>query len=343
MALIRINDSSGVPIYKQIVDQVEYMIEAGQLVDGDRLPSSRMLAANLSINRNTVARAYAELRDQGYVDARRRSGMIVSGAGDARHKAHTREEAREILKGSVARCLELGLTPDEISSLAYHHSLQVERLEVKVSFVECNAERSEYFARELTEQLDIPVAPLVLSEFDPSILADDDLVLTTFFHLSETRRLANENGRDGSHPEVAAIVVAPHVRTLVRVAQLPKGSRLGILYSTRDQAESIQQSFAQANLSNVDIIDAQNDDPVVGYDIVVIPSEHPDLRKRLPEGTEVIEFGNVLDAGSIKMVRDIIDEIRDRKAVDHGVAASKPGAGPQASAAAAAPPARSRM
>src|SRR4051812_36270395 len=128
MSLIRINDSSGVPIYKQIVDQVEYMIEAGQLQDGDRLPSSRMLAANLAINRNTVARAYAELRDQGYVHARRRSGMIVSGASEARTRARTREEAHEILKGSIARCLELGLTPGEISSLAYHHSLQVERL-----------------------------------------------------------------------------------------------------------------------------------------------------------------------------------------------------------------------
>jgi GntR family transcriptional regulator len=326
MSLIRINDSSGVPIYKQIVDQVEYMIEAGQLQDGDRLPSSRMLAANLTINRNTVARAYAELRDQGYVYARRRSGMIVSGAGEARDRARTREEAREILKGSIARCLELGLTPGEISSLAYHHSLQVERLEVKVSFVECNTERSDYFARELSKRLDVPVAPLVLSEFDPAGLVDDDLVLTTFFHLSEVRKLAADNRRDGRQPEVAAIVVAPHVRTLVRVAQLPKGSRLGILYSTRDQAASVQQSFAQANLTNVEIIDAHDDDPVKGYDIVVIPSEQPELRDRLPEGTEVIEFGNVLDEGSIKMVHDIIDEIRDHKAIETRGADATPAA-----------------
>jgi DNA-binding transcriptional regulator YhcF (GntR family) len=316
MSLIRINDSSGVPIYKQIVDQVAYMIEAGQLQDGDRLPSSRMLAANLAINRNTVARAYAELRDQRYVYARRRSGMIVSGAGEARTRARTRAEAREILKGSIARCLELGLSPDEISSLAYHHSLQVERLEVKVSFVECNTDRSDYFARELSERLEIPVGPLVLGEFDPADLVDDDLVLTTFFHLSEVRRLAADNRRDGKQPEVAAIVVAPHVRTLVRVAQLPKGSKVGILYSTRDQAESVEQSFAQANLTNVEIIDVQDDDRIEGYDIVVIPSEQPELRNRLPEGTEVIEFGNVLDEGSIKMVQDIIDEIRDRKAIE---------------------------
>lgn len=317
MSLIRINESSGVPIYKQIVDQVEYMIEAGQLEDGDRLPSSRMLAAHLAINRNTVARAYAELRDQGFVVAQRRKGMLVAGAGEAREKARTRDEAREILKESVGRCLELGLSADEISSLAYHHSLQVERLDVKVSFVECNAERADYFARELSDQLDIPVTSLVLSQFVPADLTDEDLVLTTFYHLSEVRKLARDSGTAGSIPEVAAIVIAPHVTTLVRLAQLPKSSRVGILYSTHDQAESIQHSFAQANVSGVDVIEARDGEPVTGYDVVVIPSEHPDFRAHLPEETEVIEFGNLLDAASIRMVGDVIGEIRDRKALTH--------------------------
>lgn len=317
MSLIRINESSGVPIYKQIVEQVEYMIEAGQLQDGDRLPSSRMLAANLAINRNTVARAYTELREQGFVVARRRSGMIVAGAGEARDKARTRDEAREILRESIGRCLELGLSPGEISSLAYHHSLQVERLDVKVSFVECNAERAEYFAHELSDHLDIPVTALVLSELSPGDLTDDDLVVTTFYHLSDVRKRVRDNGRVGSKPEVAAIVIAPHLTTLVKLAQLPRSSRVGILYSTRDQAESIQHSFAQANLSSVDVIEARDGEPVTGYDVVVIPSEHPDFRARLPEATEVIEFGNLLDVASIKMVGDMIEEIRDRKALTY--------------------------
>ena len=317
MSLIRINKSSGVPIYKQIVDQVEYMIEAGQLQDGDRLPSSRMLAAHLAINRNTVARAYAELRDQGFVVARRRSGMIVAGAGEARDKARTRDEAREILRESIARCLELGLSPGEISSLAYHHSLQVERLDVRVSFVECNAERADYFARELSDRLGIPVTPLVLSELAGADLTGEDLVLTTFYHLSEVRKRAAESRGKRSKPEVAAIVIAPHLTTLVKLAQLPKSSRVGILYSTRDQAESIQQSFTQANVAGVDVIEARDGEPVAGYDVVVIPSEHPDFRERLSEETDVIEFGNVLDAASIKMVDDLLDEIRDRKALTY--------------------------
>jgi hypothetical protein len=51
--------------------------------------------------------------------------------------------------------------------------------------------------------------------------------------------------------------------------------------------------------------------------VVVIPSEHPDFRAHLPEETDVIEFGNLLDVASIKMVGDVIGEIRDRKALTY--------------------------
>ena len=52
---IRLNHATGVPVFQQIVEQVAYMIETGVLDDGDQLPSSRMLADNLHVNRNTVA------------------------------------------------------------------------------------------------------------------------------------------------------------------------------------------------------------------------------------------------------------------------------------------------
>src|SRR3954469_9039255 len=124
--MIQLSTSSGVPIFKQIVDQIVYMIEAGQLADGDRLPSSRMLAANLHVNRNTVARAYAELRDRGYIESRRRNGTVVAGAEAVRRKAVAHEEAQGAVGEAVTQCLELGLSADEIASIAYHESLQAE-------------------------------------------------------------------------------------------------------------------------------------------------------------------------------------------------------------------------
>ena len=110
--MIQLSTSSGVPIFKQIFDQIVYMIEAGQLADGDGLPSSRMLAANLHVNRNTVARAYAALRDRGYIESRRRNGMVVTGAESVRREAIRNEEAQRVLNAAVTQCLELGLSAD---------------------------------------------------------------------------------------------------------------------------------------------------------------------------------------------------------------------------------------
>jgi GntR family transcriptional regulator len=309
MTTIRVNHSSGVPVYKQIVDQVEFMIEAGQINDGDRLPSSRMLASNLQVNRNTVARAYRDLRDAGYIESRRRSGMVVTGGRKARAHATARNRAREILGEAARQSVTLGLSPEEISSLAYHFSLHAEQLRVTVAFVECNAERAGYFAKELSDRLDLPVRPLVLGKFDPAKDLGVDLVLTTFFHLSEVRRLARPNGG-----EVVGIVVAPHVTTLVRLAQVPKGKRVGVLYSTKDQAEGIRDSLIQSGLKNIEVLEGATPEELERVDVVVVPSEMPELRAAINGDVDVIEFGNVLDASSTRMVAEVVEELRDRKA-----------------------------
>ena len=309
MTSIRVSHSGGGPIYQQIVGQVEFMIEAGQLQDGDRLPSSRMLASNLSINRNTVARAYRELRDRGDIEARHRSGMVVTGAARARDKARARDQARTAISAATQECVALGLSAAEISSLAYHYGLQAERLEVRVAFVECNQERADYFARELSERVEVSVQPLVLGEFDPQKDLDVDLVLTTFFHLTEVRRLAPANAG-----EVVAIVVAPHVRTLVELANVSEGHRVGILYSTTDQAQTIKDSLLQTGLHNVEVLEGTSPEQLTSVDVVIVPSEMPDLRASLDGSVHVIEFGNVLDEASTRMVREVVDDLRDRKA-----------------------------
>ncbi len=307
MTTIRLSHTSDVPIFKQIVTQVRFMVEGGQLADGDRLPSSRMLADNLKVNRNTVARAYRELRDEGLVESRRRSGMVVTGATRAREQAAARERARSLIGDAIHECVELGLSAEEISSLAFHFAVHAEDARINVCFIECNQERAEYFATELTERLGLPVTPLILGEFDPSERSED-LVLTTFFHLSEVRRAMRRSGR-----EVIAIVVAPHVQTLVQLARVPKGKRVGILYSTDEQAQGIRDSLVQSRIENVEVIRDTSDESLDEIDVVVVPSEMPELAAEIRGRVEVVEFGNVLDEASLRMVSSVLEEMRDSK------------------------------
>lgn len=311
--MIQLSTSSGVPIFKQIYDQIVYMIEAGQLADGDRLPSSRMLAANLHVNRNTVARAYAALRDRGYIESRRRNGMVVNGAESVRREAVRHEEAQRVLTEAVTQCLELGLSADEIATIAYHESLQAQHDTLRLRFVECNPERAEEFSSKLSERLEMPVEPLVLGAFGPDDLGGADLVITTFFHLAEVRALAGSMSAGQPVPEVLAIVVAPHVQTLVKLAQIPKHKRIGILYWTQDQAETIRQSLVDTGLGRIEVLGSASKEELDGIDLLVMPSENPELREQVGDAVPVVEYGNVLDDASVRMVVDVLDDMRGRR------------------------------
>ncbi|GAA1653046.1 hypothetical protein MMUR_29000 [Mycolicibacterium murale] len=304
---IQVSQHSDIPIYRQIVAQLTFMIEMGQLHDGDRLPSSRLLADNLHINRNTVAHAYAELRDLGLVESRRRSGMVVIGSERARSSSAARDRARNVLESAARECIGLGLSAPEIQSLVMNFAVRAEEDLLRVSFVECNVDRAKHFSDELAKQLEISVQPLVLGEFDPEA-EHPDLVLTTFFHLAEVRKLMRR-----PKTEVVAIVVAPHVQTLVQIAQVPKRRTVGIWYSTEEQAESIRDSLLQSGIRNIKVLEGTSEDDLKDMDLVVIPSELPDLRSDLQGRVRVIEFGNVLDSASIRMVADVVRDLQTAK------------------------------
>ena len=77
---LHISPHDGVPIYLQIVNQVKYLVASGHLAAGEELPPIRVLAEQLLINPNTVARAYRELELAGVVVKRRTAGTYVSNA-----------------------------------------------------------------------------------------------------------------------------------------------------------------------------------------------------------------------------------------------------------------------
>jgi GntR family transcriptional regulator len=78
---IHISTSDGLPIYQQIVNQVQYLVASGRLAPGEELPPIRTLAQALVINPNTVARAYRELEMAGVVEKRRTAGTYVLATG----------------------------------------------------------------------------------------------------------------------------------------------------------------------------------------------------------------------------------------------------------------------
>ncbi len=113
--LLRLNQSSGVPLYLQLIEQVKHAVETGALRSGDQLPAIRKLAEDLVMNPNTVARAYRELEHEGIIELRHGSGAFISEA-QAWKTAVTRK-AQTVVQSAVEKLNAFGLTGDEIRRL----------------------------------------------------------------------------------------------------------------------------------------------------------------------------------------------------------------------------------
>ena len=105
---------SGVPVYRQIMDQVLGAVASGRLSSGDQLPTVRQLAVDLSINPNTVIRAYRELEIRGFLDTHQGSGTFVS---QQRVEQDDEERVRKldlIVSDAIARAGAEGFTAKQV-------------------------------------------------------------------------------------------------------------------------------------------------------------------------------------------------------------------------------------
>lgn len=305
---LTVNSASPTPVYRQIVEQIRYMIESGELTESERLPPARLLAENLGVNRNTVAKAYATLRDMNLIRTHGAAGTIVTATGIVDAQVSNRDLGRDLLAQPVRKAVEIGLTAEEISTIALTLALQVSSEQLKVLFAECNEERARSFAQQLSERLQVNVRPCILVDL-PNNASDLDLLITTFFHLAEVRKWARESGQ---RVETAAVVVAPHIQTLMKIAAVPKNYRVAVHYSTEHQAEQVRDWLADAGTTDVTVIPCLSREIPNGIDVLIVPTEQPDLAHGAGPHTQVIEFGNVLDDGSVRMIAEMLADIRQR-------------------------------
>jgi GntR family transcriptional regulator len=105
---------SGMPVYRQIMDQVRGGIASGALTAGDQLPTVRQLAVDLEINPNTVVRAYRELELGGLLETHQGTGTFISAQKMKRADAQRERQLAQIVGDCVARAGAAGFTVDEL-------------------------------------------------------------------------------------------------------------------------------------------------------------------------------------------------------------------------------------
>jgi GntR family transcriptional regulator len=111
---IEVNPRGGVPIYVQIVEQVRHALEVGGLRPGDRLPTVRQLASELTIAPNTIVKAYNELQRMGLVQSRPGVGTVVAQGVEEIDRERRVEAVFERLRVLVRDAAALGISEDQL-------------------------------------------------------------------------------------------------------------------------------------------------------------------------------------------------------------------------------------
>ena len=114
---VRIEPSSSVPIYRQIIDQIRYQVAAGVLKEGDKVPSVRELAARLAVNQNTILKVYNELCRQNVLKIERGDGTYVSSSRQTIGVAEKEKAISNVLREAAVLAVQLELPIDQASEL----------------------------------------------------------------------------------------------------------------------------------------------------------------------------------------------------------------------------------
>lgn len=115
--LIVVDAHSGVPVYRQIMDQIRFHVASGVMKAGDELPSTRALSAELGINPMTISKAYSLLEREAVIERRPGRPLVVRAQEADRARQQRLDRLREGLAATVTMVRQLGIDPAEALQL----------------------------------------------------------------------------------------------------------------------------------------------------------------------------------------------------------------------------------
>jgi GntR family transcriptional regulator len=127
MLFLHIDPHSGVPVYRQIMDQIKHHLASGSLREGDLLPSIRELAKSLSVNPTTVVKAYGELAHEGVIENRHGKGAFISTRTTTMNKNELETALRKLVRRIAVEVIQLGATPSLAARLLHEEINKIQK------------------------------------------------------------------------------------------------------------------------------------------------------------------------------------------------------------------------
>jgi len=212
----------------ELAEALAHRIQAGEYRAGDYLPSCRQLAAELSMDKNTVSKAYNILKEAGLVETSRGRGVYVL---DGQAVPQAESMIRQGIENFVWRAKASGMAENGLWQILADAMWKYYGVtHVDVLLVECNQPEASHMAKQLETRLHFPVDTMLIDEFlsDPApVTASYDILTTTFHHLS-----AISEGAGAEGDKAVGLHGIPIVDGVLGIVKARPGTRVGIVCST---------------------------------------------------------------------------------------------------------------
>ena len=124
---IRVDHHSGVPVYRQIIEQVTFHIASGLLATGEELPSVRVLSKELQVNPMTISKAFSFLEHDGLLERRPGRPLVVADQGEGLLQVQRHQLVADDVHALVTKARQVGLSMDEVTHLIKEAWTEVDR------------------------------------------------------------------------------------------------------------------------------------------------------------------------------------------------------------------------
>ncbi|MFE4107034.1 GntR family transcriptional regulator [Almyronema epifaneia] len=298
MVQFHIQPESDIPASTQLYDQIWFAIASRQFPPGHRLPSTRQLAMQTGLHRNTISKVYRQLEDAGIVEAQPGSGIYVraqGGADGAKPQSPLWDQfpkAREVVENSLDELLRQGCSLHQARELFLAEIDWRLRCSARVLVTTPRQDigAGEMMVRELEQALQIPVQLVPLEELEGVLAqARSGTVVTSNYFLNEAEAIAGPKS-----VRVIPIDIYDYAAELDRLKQLPKDTSLGMV------------SISSGILRAAEVIAYS----LRGDDILVTTAQADDAYKL----KALIRSANtifVFDQTSLPLVKEAIAEARE--------------------------------
>ncbi|MBQ7255655.1 MAG: GntR family transcriptional regulator [Oscillospiraceae bacterium] len=316
-----VDPNGKLPIYRQLADAILSDIESGKLPHGSRLPTVRELSEELSLARGTVKRAYEALQAAGAVEMTQGRGTFVS--YQPAQAQGRKEIAMEAIDEMFHRLDALSFSPAEIAIYLNLKQRQyaMEESGVQLAVIVRGAEILSQLSRQLQSLRGVEVHPLLLSDTEEFAGLEEsvDLIVAPDSDGQEAARLLNDTEK------LLRVVLAPDRETVVSLARLAPGKRIGIVSGSERfaaMAAETCRAYARASVAGTFLLGVGDLEAfLAGCDYALLPPDYEKLcsaeEERLLRAAErkqrVIRCAYQIDGGSMLCLEQRLREAQRTK------------------------------